>query len=476
MFSAVELEIELFCRGMRIDESCVLEDARRIARTRAGLGSGLEIVLTGARKPDLGQRPGPRGVRRFLAAPVDRGPRRPPDRRRPNGRRVPGRRPRRARLVRAHDVVGSPDEPHRGPPGQLPRRLRLQRLPVLGLHRRPGPASSARPGRTSASARRSASGSRTSWRSPQAARTESGAIFTHLNTGYHFEDVDRLEAIHGLRQCEPFVRAIRSRSAASSASRRSRCRAGSSASTTRSSTPARTTSPSATSSRIRSFFERLCPGKAETLGQAGFFEAMEYTSRKLGPGRVSGEIIAGLEPIEATKRGIDRIVAAGAFPDGLHLPPHRRQRARGRAAAVARGHAGGLRPPVGGLPARAAARSACCRSRSRSSFSPRSAPHSRLRARVVALSPAPRRPCASRRSRTSRGRGGRPARRGGSLPSPEISRPARSRRGASGPGRGSPSCRCRPGSPSASGSSPEWPSRSSCRSDRRRPGGRAGSE
>ena len=41
---------------------------------------------------------------------------------------------------------------------------------------------------------------------------------------------------------------------------------------------------------------------------------MEYTAKKLGRGRVSGEIIAGLEPIEATKRGIDRIVAAGAFP------------------------------------------------------------------------------------------------------------------------------------------------------------------
>ena len=41
---------------------------------------------------------------------------------------------------------------------------------------------------------------------------------------------------------------------------------------------------------------------------------MEYTAKKLGPGRVSGEIIAGIEPIAATKRGIDRIVSAGAFP------------------------------------------------------------------------------------------------------------------------------------------------------------------
>ena len=41
---------------------------------------------------------------------------------------------------------------------------------------------------------------------------------------------------------------------------------------------------------------------------------MEYAANKLGRGRVSGEIIAGLESVEATKRGIDRIVAAGAFP------------------------------------------------------------------------------------------------------------------------------------------------------------------
>ncbi|HKB80332.1 MAG TPA: hypothetical protein VKH35_11505, partial [Thermoanaerobaculia bacterium] len=51
-----------------------------------------------------------------------------------------------------------------------------------------------------------------------------------------------------------------------------------------------------------------------TVGQHAFFEAMEYTASKLGKGRVSGEIIAGVEPIESTKRGIDRIVDAGAFP------------------------------------------------------------------------------------------------------------------------------------------------------------------
>src|SRR5438874_8582808 len=52
MLKPVELEIELFCRGMRIDESCHTdEDGRRISRTRAGLGSGLEIVIPAAPKP-----------------------------------------------------------------------------------------------------------------------------------------------------------------------------------------------------------------------------------------------------------------------------------------------------------------------------------------------------------------------------------------------------------------------------------------
>src|SRR5262249_6313121 len=43
-----ELEIDLFCKGMRIAPSCTLEsDARLFSRTRAGLGSGLELVIPG---------------------------------------------------------------------------------------------------------------------------------------------------------------------------------------------------------------------------------------------------------------------------------------------------------------------------------------------------------------------------------------------------------------------------------------------
>jgi len=52
MLKAVELEIELFCRGMVIGDSCRTSDGRRISRTRAGLGSGLEIVIP-ARPKDI---------------------------------------------------------------------------------------------------------------------------------------------------------------------------------------------------------------------------------------------------------------------------------------------------------------------------------------------------------------------------------------------------------------------------------------
>jgi uncharacterized radical SAM superfamily protein len=43
------LKLDLYCRGMRIDESCLIgeDGGRRVLRTRAGLGSGLEIVLPG---------------------------------------------------------------------------------------------------------------------------------------------------------------------------------------------------------------------------------------------------------------------------------------------------------------------------------------------------------------------------------------------------------------------------------------------
>jgi uncharacterized radical SAM superfamily protein len=43
------LKLDLYCKGMRLDDSCFIEEdgGRKILRTRAGLGSGLELILPG---------------------------------------------------------------------------------------------------------------------------------------------------------------------------------------------------------------------------------------------------------------------------------------------------------------------------------------------------------------------------------------------------------------------------------------------
>lgn len=43
------LKLDLYCKGLRLDDSCFIEQdgGRKILRTRAGLGSGLELILPG---------------------------------------------------------------------------------------------------------------------------------------------------------------------------------------------------------------------------------------------------------------------------------------------------------------------------------------------------------------------------------------------------------------------------------------------
>jgi hypothetical protein len=70
----------------------------------------------------------------------------------------------------------------------------------------------------------------------------------------------------------------------------------------------------------RQCFERVCPGKANTYGLDRYLRAIEYCSQlgKKGPRTepwvTNGEMIAGLEPPEATIAGIDWLVERGAVP------------------------------------------------------------------------------------------------------------------------------------------------------------------
>lgn len=63
-----------------------------------------------------------------------------------------------------------------------------------------------------------------------------------------------------------------------------------------------------------SWFAEICPGKARSLGQDLFFRALDYCAARLPRGAVSGELIAGIEPVAQTLAGIERIAQSGAFP------------------------------------------------------------------------------------------------------------------------------------------------------------------
>ena len=313
MFKPVELEIELFCRGIRIDESChVDEDGRRISRTRAGLGSGLELIIPNRPK------------KIWLNAPVvEQFAQKSPFLLMKNGsynvldERDGSRYP-----------VEIPVEPEwysrKTKSGADMSRIGVLQGNYLGIYVsnrcmywQLTPASACKfctTGKNLGVAEEVRKNIDDVVEVALAAQKESGSVFTHLNTGYHFEDVDAREAIHGITQCEPYVRAIRQR-------------VGGFIGVQAVPLPRHRFQQydAAIESGVDHFsfcyefedpevFARLCPGKAKTMGQRAFFDAMEYTAKKLGRGRVSGEIIAGPEPVAATKRGIRRIVDAGAFP------------------------------------------------------------------------------------------------------------------------------------------------------------------
>ena len=313
MLKAVELEIELFCRGMVIGDSCRTSDGRRISRTRAGLGSGLEIVIP-ARPKDIWVNVPvvePFAQQSFFTLQKD-----------DDGYFVADGR------NATHYPVRIPEEPA-WYSARTTSGVEMSRVGVLQgnylavyvsnrcLYWTWSPSVACKFCTTGKNVG-TAEESRKNWRDvvevARAARDESGTIFTHFNTGYHYEDRPDREVIHGLRQCEPFVRAVREnvggfigiQAVPVPREQYSEYDELIAAGTDHFSFCYEFEDPEV--------FARLCPGKAQTVGQHAFFEAMEYTAKKLGRGRVSGEIIAGVESIEATKRGIDRIVSAGAFP------------------------------------------------------------------------------------------------------------------------------------------------------------------
>jgi len=209
MLKAVELEIELFCRGMRIDPSCHTgEDGRRIARTRAGLGSGLEIVIPARPKAIWVNVPVVEPFAQSSPLVLYK---------RENGYVVGD--------TRSGDEVAVqiPNEPawysRKASTGIEMSRIGVLQGNYLGvyvsnrcLYWTWSPSLACKfctTGKNVGAAEESRKKVEDVVETAKAARDESGTLFTHFNTGYHYEDRAEREVIHGLRQCEPFVRAVR---------------------------------------------------------------------------------------------------------------------------------------------------------------------------------------------------------------------------------------------------------------------------
>jgi len=304
--NACELEIDLFCRGLRVPGDVSLGDARPIARTRAGLGSGLEIVIpTGSLlKPRIWinvpvAEPFAQTSPYRLAVDPDGGHSIVDDR---DGTAYP---------------ITLPPEPawysRQTSSDQLMSRIGVLQGTYLAIYANAVCAfwettprlncrfctTGRNVGGVEAAVKSIDDVVETCW----AAKEESGISFVHLNGGFGSK---------GLAFIKPYVQGIKQRVGLLVGVQ---------------------LAPEHDFTRYDElvevgvdhlsiclelldpeWFEYICPGKAKVHGQSLYFAALRYCAALLPPGAVSGEVIAGIEPTANTIAAIDRITEAGAFP------------------------------------------------------------------------------------------------------------------------------------------------------------------
>ena len=305
--NACELEIDLFCRGLRVPVYVSLEGARGMSRTRAGLGSGLEIRIPADSwlKRDI-----------WVNAPVvERFVERSPY-------VLEGSPASGYSIYDGHSAqryrVELPPEPawyRRQTSSETPMsRIGVLQGTYLGIYINPicafwnySPPLNCRFCTTGANVGCRESAVKTVddvVETCHAARQESGVTFVHFNGGF--------QGSRGLRSAEPYVSAIKENVGLLVGVQL---------------TPEKdfTAYDRLIDLGVDHFsfclelfdpewFARICPGKARVLGQDLFLEAMDYCASRMPRGAVSGEIIAGLEPLDSTLAAIERITSVGAFP------------------------------------------------------------------------------------------------------------------------------------------------------------------
>jgi hypothetical protein len=304
--NACELEIDLFCKGLRLEDLC-LEGVRGISRTRAGLGSGLELVIPArsALKDEI-----------WVNVPVvEPFAQRSPYRLFQAGKSTAVIRDERDGTEYDVRLPGEPAWYARQTSNDVPmNRVGVMQGTYLAIYANPvcafwsySPSLNCRfcttgrnVGANEAPIKALSDVVETCW----AAKEESGITFVHLNGGY--------QGSRGIRFIEPYVKAIKEdvgllvgvQLAPEKDFKRYDELVG--LGVDHLSFCVELMDPE--------WFARICPGKARVHGQELYFAAMQYCASLMPRGAVSGEVIAGIEPVEQTIAAIDRITALGAFP------------------------------------------------------------------------------------------------------------------------------------------------------------------
>ena len=300
-----ELEIDLFCRGLRVDPVLPSETLPALHRTRAGLGSGVELILPGPLKNI------------YVNVPVEEpfAQHSPYLLTKANGSFFLLHEP--SNIV--YPVQMSPEPnwySYKTSKGTLMSRIGVLQGTYLGIYlsntchfwySKPQPINCG-----FCTTGKNVGMNEEKIKNPddvvevcEMAKEESGATFVHFNTGYHIQGKE-------LDLIAPYVKAVKEKVGLLIG------------------VQATPTTQSWKYDWLRDlgvnhfsfcyefnnprYFELFCPGKAEKIGQKTFFDALAYTSKKMGKGSCSGEIIAGVEPMEDTIRAIDYITSLGAFP------------------------------------------------------------------------------------------------------------------------------------------------------------------
>lgn len=303
------LKLDLYCKGVRLDDSCLVEEdgGRKILRTRAGLGSGLELILPGgfwtnvpvteafaARSPYTLHR---RGGRYLLSWQGD-------------------------------DVTAVTLSPRPGwydratTTGKPMTRVGTLQGTYLGIYQaKVCEYWTARPQRVNCkfcSVGLNLGIDDATDKSldevmevVRAAREESGITYVDFNTG-HYEGDTYLDIL------EPFILRIKQELGLLVGVQTPPHR------DLRRYDHLREIGVNRVSFCFEIFdrrlFQEICPGKHEEYGLDHYLEAVRYCAALTGKGPrhepwvTNGEIIAGLEPPESSIRAIDWITAVGAVP------------------------------------------------------------------------------------------------------------------------------------------------------------------